>query len=71
MTPHPTSAETEWLAGGDAAVQHNRRDWRAQRNRLKGFGRQTLAWLKMGLKHMLIAAYIGLLLNIALTFAGY
>lgn len=71
MTPHSSTPEIELPTEVNAGKQDHRMHWPALRSGFKAHGARVLSWLKIGLKQVLIAAYIGLLANIALTFAGF
>jgi len=55
----------------DAATQRSWQRWWAFRDACKAHGRSAWVWIKIGLKHGAIAVYLGILLNIVLTFAGF
>jgi hypothetical protein len=55
----------------DAATQRSWERWWAFRDACKAHGRSAWVWIKIGLKHGAIAVYLGILLNIVLTFGGF
>ncbi len=71
VTPPRTDAEIAALSGMDAATQRSWERWWAFRDACKAHGRSAWVWIKIGLKHGAIAVYMGILLNIVLTFAGF
>jgi len=71
VTPPRTDAEIATLSGMDAATQRSWQRWWAFRDACKAHGRTAWVWIKIGLKHGAIAVYLGILLNIVLTFGGF
>jgi len=71
VTPPRTDAETQWLEGMDASTRNSWQRWWAFRDACKAHGRTAWVWIKIGLKHGAIAVYLGILLNIVLTFGGF
>jgi CelD/BcsL family acetyltransferase involved in cellulose biosynthesis len=71
VTPPRTDAEIATISDLDAATQCSWQRWWAFRDACKAHGRSAWVWIKIGLKHGAIAVYLGILLNIVLTFAGF
>jgi hypothetical protein len=55
----------------DASTRNSWQRWWAFRDACKAHARSAWVWIKIALKHGAIAVYLGILLNIALTFGGF